>query len=110
MNRETVQAYSRWLHHNAPPNRYFKVKIPYKTIAIAFVFLVVGTIMLWFGINELLETGNTTEAWEKIVLGAILFIPGSFHSFLAVQALRGVPGYDYEHLTVFENDKFFEED
>ena len=50
------------------------------------------------------------EAWEKILLGSILWIPGSFHSFLAVQALRGAPGYNYEHLTVFENDQFFEED
>ena len=50
-----------------------------------------------------------TEPWEKIVLGAILFIPGSFHTFLAVQAIRGVAGWNYEHLTVFENDQFFEE-
>ena len=110
MNRETVQQYSRWLHNNAPPNRYFSIKIPYKTICIAFVFLVVGSIMLWLGIQEMLATGSATEAWEKIVLGLILFIPGSFHTFLAFQALRGIPGFDYEHLTVFENDKFFEED
>ena len=110
MTRETVQAYSRWLHHNTPPNRYFRVKIPWKTIVIAFVFFVVGTALLWWGIHELLLKGNETECWEKIILGAILFIPGSFHTFLAVQALRGAEGYDYEHLTVFENDKFFEED
>ena len=110
LNRETVQAYSRWLHRNTPLNRYFRVKVPWKTIAIAFLFLCVGTVLLYIGINELLTTGTETEAWEKVVLGAMLFIPGSFHSFLAVQALRGVPGYDYEHLTVFENEKFFEED
>ena len=109
--REAVQAYSRWLHHNTPLNRYFKVKIPWKTILIAFVFLIVGTALLYFGICEMMNVGlYETEPWEKVLLGAILFIPGSFHSFLAVQALRGVQGYDYEHLTVFENEKFFEED
>ena len=109
LSRETVQAYSRWLHRNTPSNHYFRVKIPYKTILIAFIFLCVGSVLLWLGINELLETG-ATEAWEKIILGSILFIPGSFHSFLAFMAIKGVDGYDYEHLTVFENDKFFEED
>ena len=110
MNRETVQQYSRWLHRNTPLNRYFKVKIPYKTILIAFIFLCVGTFLLGYGIKEITEMGYyNTEPWEKIVLGAILFIPGSFHTFLAVQAIRGVPGWNYEHLTVFENDQFFEE-
>ena len=66
--------------------------------------------MLYLGISEMIETGSATEAWEKILLGLIMFIPGSFHTFLAFQALRGAQGYDYEHLTVFENDKFFEED
>ena len=84
MTRETVQAYSRWLHHNTPPNRYFKVKIPWKTILIAFVFFIIGSILLYVGINEILSRGNDTEAWEKIILGAILFIPGSFHTFLAI--------------------------
>ena len=110
MTRETVQAYSRWLHRNTPENRYFKVKIPWKTIIIAFIFFIVGTVMLYLGIEEFRASGNCTEAWEKLLLGLILFIPGSFHSFIAVQALRGVEGYDYEHLTVFENEKYFEDD
>ena len=109
MSRETVQAYSRWLHRNTPENHYFRVKIPWRTIVVAFIFLIVGTILLYFGIQELMTEGSS-EAWEKIVLGLVLFIPGSFHSFLAVQALRGAPGYDYEHLTTFESEKYFEED
>ena len=83
LNRETIQAYSRWLHRNEPPNHYFRVKVPYKTILIAFVFFIVGTILLYLGITEALEDGES-QAYEKIMLGAILFIPGSFHSFLAV--------------------------
>ena len=83
MNRETVQAYSRWLHRNTPENRYFRVKIPWRTICVAFLFLIVGTILLYVGINELMS-GDGSEAWEKVVLGGLLFIPGSFHSFLAV--------------------------
>ena len=106
LTRDTIQAYSRWLHRNSPPNHYFHLKVPYKTILIAFIFLVVGSVLLYLGICAMFEKGDT-EAYEKLILGFILFIPGSFHTFLAVQALRGAEGYDYEHLTVFENDKFF---
>ena len=83
MTRDTVQAYSRWLHRNTPENYYFKVKVPWKTILIAFVFLIVGSVLLCLGFSEMAENGNTSEVWEKIILGLILFIPGSFHSFLA---------------------------
>ena len=86
------------------------MKIPYKTILVAAIFFIVGTILLYFGVLEALADGVTQEAIEKLVLGGILFIPGSFHSFLAFQALRGVEGWDYEHLTVFENEKYFEDD
>ena len=110
LTRDSVQAYSRWLHRNTPENHYFKVKIPWKTILIAFVFLVVGTILLYIGFSDMAELGNVTEVWEKLILGFILFIPGSFHTFLAIQALRGVPGWDYQDLTVFESESYFNDD
>ena len=103
LTRENLHAYSRYLHNKALPNRYYKEKIPYKTIFIAFLFLFLGILMFYMGVTELLA-GDSSAALERFVLGGILFIPGSYHSFLAVMALRGVAGYDYEHLTVFESD------
>ena len=55
MTRDAVQAYSRWLHRNTPPNRYLKVKVPYRTIFMAFIFFVVGTIMLYLGFCDMSE-------------------------------------------------------
>ena len=76
---------------------------------IAFLFLVLGTIFLYLGFSELFS-GDSTKAAERLCIGAILFIPGSYHSFLAFMALRGIKGWDYENLTVFENDDFFNDD
>lgn len=83
-----------------------RIKIPYRTILVAFIFFVIGTFFLFWGAYDLMH--NTLgEASEKLAIGAILFIPGSYHSVLAFQALRGAAGWDYEHLTIFENDQFF---
>ena len=42
LTRDSVRAYSRWLHKNAPPNYYNRVRVPWRTFLLAFIFLVVG--------------------------------------------------------------------
>ena len=97
------------MHKKTPGNFYFREKIPWKTILIAFLFLILGTLFLYLGFSEL-QDGETGKAAERLTLGFILFVPGSYHSFLAFMALRGIKGWDYEHLTVFENDDFHNDD
>ena len=36
------------------------------------------------------------ESYEFIVLGSIMFIPGSYHTFIAIMACKGVEGYTYD--------------
>ena len=83
--------------------------MPYRTILAAFIFFIIGTALILWGLIEWSEKG-IGEAYEKLLLGALLFIPGSFHTFLAVMAATGQEGYNYEHLTTFEGDDFFNED
>ena len=97
------------MHRNAPVNKYFKAKIPWRTIFISFLFLIGGIVFLTWGLIDLFEK-SLSESYEKLILGSILFIPGSYHTMLAIQALRGVDGWTYENLTVFENDDFFNDD
>ena len=42
----------------------------------------VGSFFLAWGVLELVGKGFG-DAYEKMILGAIMFIPGSYHSFLA---------------------------
>ena len=39
MNYTKLQEWSRYFHHNVPPNTYYKEKIPYKTIIVVIILL-----------------------------------------------------------------------
>lgn len=101
--REELTVWSRILHRRGPRNLYYRVKIPWKTILVAFIFFVLGSFFLGWGALEC-QSNGIGAAYEKIILGLILFIPGSYHTFLAIQAFRGVPGWNYDNLTTFENE------
>ena len=73
------------------------------------MFLIIGTIFLCWGVMETMELG-IAESYEKFLLGFIMFIPGSYHSFIAFMALTGASGYDYQNLTTFESESFFHND
>ena len=96
---------------------YKHTKIPYKTIAISVLFFIVGTIFLWMGIEDYIEVGGFTsssrpgqEPYEKLLLGSILFIPGSFHTFIAMMACLNKEGYSYQDVSSFESETFWDDD
>eukprot|EP00039_Didymoeca_costata_P007484 m.100438 g.100438 ORF g.100438 m.100438 type:complete len:110 (+) comp13707_c1_seq1:121-450(+) len=77
------------------------VKVPYKAIAYAIVLFVVGTLLLCFG--SFLYTGYKMKQDQErglpmIILGALAFIPGSYHTYMAVQAWYEVPGWSYDDI------------
>ena len=55
------------------------------------------------GAQKTLEEGFY-HSYELFILGAILFIPGSYHTFLALMACRKTPGYSYGDVAVFDED------
>ncbi len=44
------------------------------------------------------------ESYELFLLGSILFIPGSYHTFIAMMACRRVPGYSFDEVAVFDEN------
>ena len=79
-------------------------KIPYKEITLAVVLLVLGTIMLTLG--SLMLTGHLPDAFDRgyplVILGAILFIPGSYNTYTAYWAWRGAEGYSFSQIPQYE--------
>ncbi|KAG1047809.1 hypothetical protein G6F46_010579 [Rhizopus delemar] len=73
--------------------------IPWKAIGLATLLFLAGGGILAIGI--LIKVGTiTSEDWLSrgtpfIVLGSIMFIPGSYHLYIAYYAYYKYPGYDF---------------
>ena len=96
-----------------------RTKIPYRTIAACILFFIVGSYFVWQGIsnyvNDVRPTYNVdgerigAEPWELIVLGMLMFIPGSYHVFVALMACCEQPGYTYKDVSAYETDEWHNE-
>ncbi|KAG0281857.1 hypothetical protein BGZ96_000997 [Linnemannia gamsii] len=77
-------------------------KIPWKSIVLAVILLLIGIVGLTIG--SLLKTGILVSPdWlDKgtvlLVLGALCFIPGSYHVGLAYYAYQEYEGYSFSHI------------
>ena len=40
--------------------------------------------------------------WPMIIFGALMFIPGSYHVYLALNAYLGTPGYSFDDIPEFD--------
>lgn len=80
-------------------------KVPWKAIIYALILFVMGTALLVIG--SLIVTGHLDPAkhnerfWPLIILGLLMFIPGSYHTYFAYKALRGDPDWDFEEFPDF---------
>ncbi|XP_029644814.1 transmembrane protein 230 isoform X1 [Octopus sinensis] len=80
-------------------------KIPYKAIALATALFAVGTLLI--SIGALLLTGHISSeyadrTWPLLILGALMFIPGSYHVMIAYYAYKGYEGYSFEDIPDFD--------
>ncbi|KAF9302517.1 hypothetical protein BGZ74_005249 [Mortierella antarctica] len=76
--------------------------VPWKSIILAVVLLVIGVVGLTIG--SLLKVGIITSPdWMDkgtvlLILGALCFIPGSYHVALAYYAYQDYEGYSFSHI------------
>ncbi len=67
------------------------------------MFFIGGLFFLAQAILKYLE-GGITASYEFFLLGLIMFIPGSYHTFIAMMACRRIPGYSFDEVAVFDED------
>ncbi|KAA0202443.1 hypothetical protein HAZT_HAZT006296 [Hyalella azteca] len=83
-----------------------ETRIPWKSVWFAIVLLVIGTVLLVVG--SLLVTGHIHEqysdrTWPLLILGALMFIPGSYHSYICYYAFKGYEGFSFENIPSFDD-------
>ena len=92
--REDMATWSRSLHRYAPKNLFKITMVPYKTIAMSIFLFAMGTYFLIRGFNSIGQEPTYNDsgermgpaAYEIIILGLLLFIPGSYHTVVAMLA------------------------
>ncbi|KAM3568392.1 hypothetical protein VYU27_009484 [Nannochloropsis oceanica] len=78
---------------------------PPKTTLAAVLMLVVGTILLCIGLSVRWHTDpkEKERGLAMIILGSLLFIPGSYASFQLYGAWAGWPGYSYAYIPSYDD-------
>ena len=80
-------------------------RVPWRAIIYAAVLLVGGTVLLVLG--SLIVTGHLDPEvhgerfWPLILLGGLLFIPGSYHTYFAYKAFSGDPDWSFDEFPDF---------
>jgi len=83
-----------------------KRPIPWKAISYAVILFVVGTALLIAG--SLIHVGHVDNEkygdrlWPLMIFGSLMFIPGSYHVYLAVNVFLGTPGYSFDDIPEFD--------
>ncbi|EWM27896.1 uncharacterized protein Naga_100197g8 [Nannochloropsis gaditana] len=78
---------------------------PPKTTLAAVLMLVTGTILLCTGLGIRWHTDpkEKERGLAMIILGSLLFIPGSYASFQLFGAWAGWPGYSYAYIPSYDD-------
>lgn len=85
------------------------IKPPIKSICIAIILFVLGTIMLTVGslmmAGIINQRGGSFRAAPLMVIGSIIFIPGAYNVRTAYYAWKGYKGFSYSDIAGFGEDK-----
>ncbi|XP_070539710.1 transmembrane protein 230-like [Ptychodera flava] len=82
------------------------VKVPVKAIALAMFLFLLGSILIIVGamlLSGYIDAKYSDRTWPVLIIGALLFIPGSYHVRLAYYAYKGYRGYSYEDIPDFDD-------
>ena len=69
-------------------------KVPWRAVCHTFLILIAGSSLLIGGIVGSITDPDTF--WPLILLGTLLFIPGSYHTWFAYKANKGHHGWDFD--------------
>eukprot|EP00088_Acartia_fossae_P017326 TRINITY_DN1981_c0_g1_i2.p1 TRINITY_DN1981_c0_g1~~TRINITY_DN1981_c0_g1_i2.p1 ORF type:complete len:117 (-),score=24.24 TRINITY_DN1981_c0_g1_i2:425-775(-) len=92
---------------NTSPEQFDRppAKIPWKAILYAMVLFLLGTFLLTIGLlvvtGHIVDTHYQERFWPLVILGLLMFIPGSYHTYFAYKAFKGDPDWNFEEFPDF---------
>lgn len=107
---DTGSNFDLLLKHRARQPLLLQHLPPPKTTLAALGMLLVGSVFLILGITTFLTSlmGSKAEDRDRglamVVLGSLMFIPGSYASCVLYGAYRGWPGYEYNQIPSYDED------
>lgn len=97
---------SRWSSRNSfqrPSGLgYQEVGFPWRTALVAVFLFALGATFITLGAAHFWHHDRSTAA-AFMAIGLVSFLPGSYASFMLVQALRGVPGYRLDEIAHWDD-------
>ena len=73
-------------------------KIPYKSIFIILLLFFSSILFIYTGIVKYNDNDKWYHWFSYMLLGILLFIPGSYYGFILINILIGRRGYNYEDI------------
>lgn len=70
--------------------------VPWKAVALALFLLSAGSLLLLVG--TIVELSSGKNGLALFLIGAVMFMPGAYHSILAYKAFMGRPGFSFAAL------------
>jgi hypothetical protein len=82
---------------------------PPRTTLWVLALMIFGTVFLVLGISEYFSAffkvgGDSSVGLSMIILGAIMFIPGSYGCFIIYGTYRGWHGYSYNQIPNYDEE------
>lgn len=80
-------------------------KVPFKAIGLATLLFLAGSILIIIGallLTGYIDAQYSDRTWPVLILGGLMFIPGSYHVRIAYYAWKGYAGYSYEDIPEYD--------
>eukprot|EP01035_Chromulina_nebulosa_P020703 gene20703-26840_t len=79
---------------------------PPKTTLAAIIMLLVGSIFLSLGLIFLFVShlNQRSKSFAFIILGGLMFTPGSYACFIIYGSWKGWPGFDYSLIPSYDDE------
>ena len=101
--------YSSLLRNRARVSRTARPPLTPRTTLWVLALAVFGAVFLILGISEYTTSifrmgGDASIGLSMVVLGALMFVPGSYGSWIIYGTYRGWSGYSYNQIPNYDDD------